>query len=70
MPAHSDRAGMADQRKIGSKFSMPYEYGVTTKSRYFAGCDAGSSPLHPAKTGLSLNRSFSVFFNAPATNAT
>jgi hypothetical protein len=28
------------------------------------------SSQHPVKTDLSLNRSFSVFFNALATNAT
>jgi hypothetical protein len=32
------------------------------------GCDAKGSFTHPANTAAGLNRSFSVFVDAPATN--
>jgi hypothetical protein len=49
---------------------MPYEYGVTTEARYLRGATPELSSIHPAKTDFGLNRSFSVFFNALATNPT
>jgi hypothetical protein len=57
---------MRGQCKIGSKFLARMNTGATEESRYLRAV----TPELPSKTDLGLNRLFSVFVNAPATNPT